>query len=142
MFETNNEIEARQHILAREQKRKEIIVPVPELGMDVLIQALSGTMRGVYYAFVRDVAQEHPDTDGEYFKRIWFEQVRLGVVHPKTKKPIFQPADRDAFMDGDDGLMIEMLAVMVREISGISISATEEAKKKLQMIQNATVTTS
>lgn len=130
-----NEVEARQHLFQRKKKRKEIIIPVPEWEMDVLIVALSGTTRGEYYAFNAEVAKQYQGT-GEFFKRIWFEQVRLGCVHPVTRKLILQPADRDELMDGEDGAVIERLAAMVREISGLNISVIEEAKKKLQAYQN------
>jgi hypothetical protein len=136
-----NEVEARKHLFQRKNKRREILISVPEWGMEVLIAAFSGTARGEYYAFNNEVTENYKGT-GEFFKRLWFEQVRLGCLHPITRKPILQPADRDELMDGEDGAVIERLAVMVREVSGLNASILEAAKKKLQAHQNGLDTTS
>jgi len=137
IIEFTSEVEARAHLFQRKNKRKEIVVPVPEWNMKVLLCAFSGTCRSEYYAFNADVTEHHKGT-GEFAKRLWFEQVRLGCFHSGTHKPIFQAADRDMFMDDEDGAVIERLAAMVREISDLNSDVTAEAKKKLQAIQNST----
>ena len=132
-FETANEREARQHILTRKHKRKEKIVSVPEWGEDgkpmmVLIRSLSGDQRSEYFHFstvVREQYAKRPD----FYKRLWFEQVRLGCLHPVTEQPLFQFADLDEVMRWEDGGTIELLAAVVREVSGLNRSVVDEVKK-------------
>ncbi|GHO99553.1 hypothetical protein KSF_096010 [Reticulibacter mediterranei] len=136
----SNATKLREKILSRAKKQKEKIVHIPEWDMDVLLIGLSGTVRGDYFAFVADVTEKHSGT-GEFFKRVWFEQVRLGCHDPESREPIFQPADRDMFMSDEDGALIETLSAMVRELSGINLDVLEEAKKKLHSHESDTAIT-
>jgi hypothetical protein len=136
MITTANEIEARARLLSRKKKRKEILVSVPEWGMDVLLTALTATERGEYFAFNNDIGKTCQQGSSDFFKRLWFEQVRLGCRHPVTRERILQPADRDEFMDGEDGAVIETLADIIRDISGLNAGNIEEAKKKLLSAKN------
>jgi hypothetical protein len=78
----------------------------------------------------------------EFYKRLMFEQVRLGCLHPKTKKPIFTVMDQDTLMAEHNGAIIEELSEIVREVSLLNGEVTKQAKKKLQIIQNSSDTTS
>lgn len=143
-FETENEVEARAHIFRRASKRREKLIPVEEWGRDgkpmmVLIRALSGDQRSAYFAFSASLSEQKGQPD--FYRKLMFEQVRLGCLHPKTGKPLFQIADQDALMSEEDGAVIELLAAMVREISHLDRSAVETAKKKLHLTQNAIDTT-
>lgn len=131
MITTANEAEARQHLLTRKKKRKEILLPIPEWDMEVLLCSLTGTERAEYFAYNNATVEQFKAGTSEFFKRIWFEQVRLGCLHPVTRQRILQPADRDEFMDGDDGAVIEALASIMREISGLKPESIEDTKKKL-----------
>ena len=142
MITTTNEFEARQHLLTRKKKRKEILLPVPEWGMEVLLCSLTGTERAEYFAYNNATLEQYKAGTSEFFKRIWFEQVRLGCVHPVTRERILQPADRDEFMDDDDGAVIETLASIVRDISGLAVSSIEDAKKKLLLGRNFDIVSS
>lgn len=136
----SNATKMREKILSRKNKQKEKVVNIPEWDMDVLLIGLSGVDRGDYFAFVAEVSAQHSGT-GEFFKRVWFEQVRLGCHDPESRERIFQPADRDMFMSDEDGALIEVLAAAVRELSGINLDAVEEAKKKLLSHGNDTAIT-
>jgi hypothetical protein len=136
----SNATKMREKILSRKNKQKEKVLNIPEWGMDVLLIGLSGTVRGDYFAFVADVSKQYSGT-GEFFKRVWFEQVRLGCHDPESRERIFQPADRDMYMDDEDGALIETLAAAVRELSGINLDALAEAKKKLLGLPNDTAIT-
>src|SRR6267142_1367310 len=133
LHETHDEIETRD-LIFKAKDRKEVIVPVEEWGVTILLIALSGTKRSDYFAFHNNTSQQHKGT-GEFFKRVFFEQVRLAAFHPKTRKPIFKEADRDTLMDEHNGAIIEELAAMVRELSDLDRSTIDVAKKKLESIQ-------
>lgn len=136
----SNATKMREKILSRQSKRKEKVVHIPEWDMDVLLIALSGVDRGDYFAFVADVSKQYSGT-GEFFKRVWFEQVRLACHDPESRERIFQPADRDTFMSDEDGALIETLAATVRELSSINADVVEEAKKKLLGLPSGSVIT-
>jgi len=126
----SNATKMREKILSRKNKQKEKIVHIPEWDMDVLLIGFSGVDRGNYFAFVTEVSKEHSGT-GEFFKRVWFEQIRLACHDPESRERIFQPADRDMFMGEEDGALLETLSAAVRELSGLGTDAVDEAKKKL-----------
>lgn len=137
-LDTADENAARLHIFQK-QDRQELLVPVPEWDMQILIRALSGTARSNFIAFQLVLEQMHKGT-GEYWKRLWFELALQGCMHPKTKKPIFRAADRDTLMDEHNGLVIEMLGKTVQMFSQIDASSSDRARKNLQSIQNSTAT--
>jgi hypothetical protein len=139
LVETENEVATRA-LIFQSQDCKEVLVPVPEWGTSVLIRALTGTRRSEFLAFNSALLKEHRDTP-EFYKRIMFEQIRLGCVHPRTKKPIFTFADRDTLMGEHNGAVIQVLAAMVREISDLTTDTAEQAKKKLQSIRSGSITT-
>lgn len=139
LIETENEVEARARIF-QAQDCKEVLVDVPEWGMSVLVRALTGTQRAEYFTFNAALRKDYLDSP-EFYKQTFFEQVRLGVVHPRTKKPIFQRGDQAELMDHHNGGIIEMLAAIVRDASLLNGEVTDLAKKKLQGTQSSSATT-
>lgn len=139
LIETENE-NATRALIFQSQDCQEVLVPVPEWKTSVLVRALTGKRRSEYFAFNSQLRKDYADTP-DFYERLFFEQARLGCVHPKTKQPIFQPADRDELMGHHNGAIIEMLASIVREISLLNGEVSELAKKKLQSILKHSSTT-
>ena len=50
------------------------------------------------------------------------------VLDPETRKPVFEPADRDTLMSMSGAAVNELISVM-NEISGLGPDATPEAEK-------------
>jgi hypothetical protein len=138
-IETENEEEFRSQIFQMDD-RKELLVPVPEWRRKVLVKRLTGTARAEYIMFQINLDEEYGGKP-TYWQRLWFETVRLACVHPRTKRPIFKPADRDTWMGEHDGGVMEMLSQTILFFSQLDGSAGARAKKNLQPIQSSTTTT-
>jgi hypothetical protein len=138
-IETENEDEFRSQIFQMDD-REELLVPVPEWKRKILLKRLTGTVRAEFISFRANLT-EHYGGKPEFWKQLWFELVRVGCVHPKTRRPVFKLADRDTFLGEHDGGVIQMLGETVAIFSQLDGSVIEQAKKNLQPIQSSTTTT-
>lgn len=138
-IETENELDLRALIFGTED-REEFLVEVPEWKTKVLLKPLSGIERAEYLTMLDGLREQFSQSE-EFYKRLFFETLRLGCLHPKTKKRIFKPADREELLKTRNGGTIETLVMMIQKISNLDGSVRENAKKNLEKIQSFTDTT-
>lgn len=130
--ETDNERQMRE-LIFRTDDRPEVIVPVPEWKLKILIRSMSGTERSQFLFYQANLSDKSQD----YIKKLYFRIVLLCCYHPKTHKPIFQPTDQDSFMDEKNGAIIEMLAMIGQQLSHLDNSTREAARKNYANILKA-----
>jgi hypothetical protein len=103
---------------------KEELVDVPEWGCKVLLRGLSGEQR----ATVLSGVMPNPQVQRMDYKKLYGETLVFGLCDPETKQPIFQPTDIPIIMSKSGGI-VERLATMVMELSGMSGNALDAATK-------------
>lgn len=136
-IETNDEKELITHIFQMDD-RPEVLVKVPEWKTEILVKALTGTARAEFYAHQEVLVEKYKDDQTEYYRQIWFELMKGGCVHPKTKRPIFHFGHRTELLDKKNGAVLQMLGQTVQTLSKLDNSIKEQVKKNLEPIQNTT----
>ena len=113
--------EQRAHIF-RMNDIVEKLLFVPEWKTTILLRSLSGAQRAA-------IMKAAVGSDGQPdIKKMYEYTVYHGCYHPQTKERLFDFADRDAFMQ-KNGAVIERIAVMLNDVSGLTQSSAIEAEK-------------
>jgi|SRR6516164_9868084 len=104
----------------------EQFIDVPEWKMRILVRGMTAKQRSMVLqnsigkGGVPDLVKLYPDF------------VIMSCYHPKTRKLIFKPADRDMLNEKAGGV-IERIAMTAARLSGIDQKAQADIKKNLQM---------
>lgn len=131
-LEPQDEQKARAHIFSRKNKLAEVIVPIQEWEMSVLIRAMTGTQRYEYEALANHYAAD--EDKSKLYKNLSWMAVQMCCLHPKTKQPIFKPADQGNFLDEEGGALIDYLSGVVLAISKMDVASREAARKNLSTV--------
>ncbi|HLZ64384.1 MAG TPA: hypothetical protein VKR06_46230 [Ktedonosporobacter sp.] len=134
--ETADELEMRA-LIAGKQTLKEVLVDVPEWGIQVLLRAMSGQERSIYFSWLNAQDQKDPN----HIKRNYWRLIQPCMLHPRTRKPVFKSADEGTIMAEHDGAIFEMLAFTSQRLSRLDGSTMTAAKKNLLSIPNFSATT-
>ena len=97
---------------------RETVETVPEWdGVKILLRAMDGKQHARYI----DVAVQ-----GESAFR--YADILINSAHdPDTRELLFDPADRDALMEKDGGVLMRLSLIVIRDLSGGDVDdATEE----------------
>ena len=133
--ETEDEAELRSLIFSTSDVYEELL-DVPEWKtpdgrvMQVLLRAFSAAERAQYY---QSLGRQKLDKNGMPEGQIDLKRAQANIVimacrHPKTKKLLFKPGDRDSLMT-KNGRAIERISLRISKISALDKASLDELQK-------------
>jgi hypothetical protein len=114
-------VSIRDQILSAKDSHSEL-VEIPEWGVTVQIQSMSGAARAV-------LMQEAMQTGGNInMAKVYPDLIIQTCLDPETGEPVFTEDDREAILS-KNGAILDRLAEVATRLSGFNDSAVDDAGK-------------
>lgn len=124
-----SELSIREKILAASDIKEEEVV-IPDWGVTVLVRGMSAAQRVKFLEVaVKDRVRAHAFIFGEC------------ILDPATRKPIFEPADRDELMR-KSSVALDAILIRIQMLSGTDPDAWAALEKNLKAGESDTLPSS